>query len=72
MAEEKPDYSEVLVHCVKMSVQDFQKQQKMLNTGEVHEVAVDYVNIYKDRLPRLSLFKNITKHTDHVDCDDKY
>lgn len=44
----------------------------MINNGELDEVAVDYVNIYKDRLPRLSLFKKITKHTDHVDCDDKY
>lgn len=75
MQESKLDYSDVLLHCVKMSVQEFQKKQKMLNTGEVNEsnAGIDYVNIYKERLPRLSLFKTITKHTDLVDsCDDKY
>ena len=75
MQESKLDYSEVLVHCVKMSVQEFQKKQKMLVTGELSETnaGIDYVNIYKDMLPRLSLFKNITQHTDIVDsCDDKY
>lgn len=75
MQESKLDYSDVLVHCVKMSVQEFQKKQKMLVTGDLTETksGIDYVNIYKDRLPRLSLFKNITKHTDLVEsCDDKY
>ena len=75
MQESKLDYSDVLVHCVKMSVQEFQKKQKMLVTGEVSETnaGIDYVNIYKDNVPRLSLFKNITKHSDIVDsCDDKY
>ena len=75
MQESKLDYSEVLVHCVKMSVQEFQKKQKMLVTGEVTKTnaGIDYVNIYKDMLPRLSLFKNITKTTDIVEnADDKY
>ena len=69
--QEKLDYQEVLVHCVKMSVQEFQKKQKMLRTGELTETpSIDYVNIYQDRLPRLSLFKNITRDTDLVDADD--
>lgn len=77
MQESKLDYSEVLVHCVKMSVQEFQKKQKMLVTGELKSetnAGIDYVNIYKDTLPRMSLFKNITQPTDLVDScsDDKY
>lgn len=75
MQESNLDYSDVLVHCVKMSVQEFQKKQKMLATGDLQETnsGIDYVNIYKDKLPRLSLFKTITKHTDLVEtCDDKY
>lgn len=69
--QEKLDYQEVLVHCVKMSVQEFQKKQKLLRTGELTETpSIDYVNIYQDRLPRLSLFKNITRDTDLVDADD--
>ena len=55
MQESKLDYSEVLVHCVKMSVQEFQKKQKQVITGDLTEpnAGIDYVNIYKDSVPRL-------------------
>ena len=65
-------YSEVLVHSVKVSVQEYQKKQKMFQNNQLaYEPSIEYVNIYEMSVPRLRLFKDITEEEVSAD-DDKY
>ena len=71
ISEKKLKYSEVFVHSVKVSLQEYQKKMKMFNNRQLDdEPAMEYVNIYEGSLPRLSLFKGITDEP--LEDDDKY
>jgi len=71
LASEKIIYNEVLVHCVKMSIQEYQKKLKMFNKkvkdkkkylDVVEPPTIQYHNIYsKGTVNRLSCFKRITE-----------
>ena len=61
-------YREILVHSIKVSIQEFQKKMKMFNkkvTKPKQKMVMDapdlqYMNIYSGSVPRLSCFKEMT------------
>lgn len=71
LADEKINYTEVLVHCVKMSIQEYQKKLKMFNkkvnnkkryVDVLEPPTIQYMNIYAHgNVPRLSCFQRITE-----------
>ena len=74
LATEKVDYQQILVHSVKVSVQEYQKKLKMFNNSQVYdEPAIEYVNIYSEQVPRLGLFQDIAcSDSSSLDEDDMY
>lgn len=49
LAVEKVDYQQILVHSVKVSVQEYQKKLKMYNNQQMYdEPSIEYVNIYSE------------------------
>jgi hypothetical protein len=72
LAEKKIIYSEILVHSMKVSVQEYQKKMKMFqNNQSVNEPAIDYVNIYTNSVPRLSVFAGVTETTESQRVDNE-
>ena len=71
LASEKVIYNEVLVHCVKLSIQEYQKKHKMFNKkvkdkkrylDSIEPPTLQYINIYSHgNVKRLSCFKRITE-----------
>lgn len=72
LASEKTVYTEVLVHCVRMSIQEYQKKLKMYNKkirdnkkkflDIVETPTIQYMNIYSHgNVTRLNCFKRITE-----------
>ena len=70
-------YRDTLVHNVHVSVQEYQKKQKMFQkkvTKKRHQELIyppelQYTNIYKTSVKRLSVFENITAGTKDVPSD---
>lgn len=71
LASEKVIYTEVLVHCIKISIQEYQKKLKMFNKKVankkrfidfVDSPTIQYINIYSHgNVRRLSCFQRITE-----------
>lgn len=71
LATEKTIYTEVLVHCIKMSIQEYQKKLKMFNKkvnnkkkylDVLEPPTIQYINIYAHgKVPRLKCFQRITE-----------
>jgi hypothetical protein len=69
--EVKVVYKDIFVHNLHVSVQEFQKKQKMFQKkvyrkryeSQVFPPEIQYMNIYKSKVPRLSVF---------TDINDKY
>jgi len=70
LASEKTIYTDVLVHCIKMSIQEYQKKLKMFNKkvnnrkryfDVLEPPTIQYINIYQHgNVPRLKCFQRIT------------
>jgi hypothetical protein len=67
-ASTKVVYRDILVHCINVSVQEYQKKMKMFQKKVVKKShkdvvqlpEINYMNIYTQSVKRLSCFENAT------------
>lgn len=68
LAEQGVIYRDILLHCLNMSVQEYQKKMKMFQKklmyrkrfiGQVQQPEIQYMNIYHTSERRLGCFKDI-------------
>uniref|UniRef100_A0A7S3CKJ3 C3H1-type domain-containing protein n=1 Tax=Strombidium rassoulzadegani TaxID=1082188 RepID=A0A7S3CKJ3_9SPIT len=78
--EENLKYKEVLVHCLNVTIQEHQKKKKMYEKKVqkkkyeelIPEPGIQYMNLYSNRVKRLSCFQRITNLESADDEEEEY